>query len=336
MADLGVRYMGLNLSNPLVASSSGLTREVDGVKRLEDAGIGAVVLQSIFEEQVMDDVCGMMGPESAIPEHPEAAAYICSYGTQHASEEYLSLIRKARAAVDIPVIASLHCVTAGQWVDYARRVADAGASAIELNVFIPPQDPGMDGRAIENVYLDIAKKVKAAVCIPVAMKIGWHFSGMARFLVDLSERVDAMVLFNRYYRMNIDIEEMKLVHAKPFSEPREYENSLRWISVMNKVARCDLASSSGVHDWESAVRLMLVGASAVEVCSKLYQDGLSSVGSMKSDMSDWMDRHGFKHVEDFRGSMSRRVLNRPAQFDRVQFMKFTVDAVHSGMTKPLE
>ncbi len=336
MADLGVKYMGLSLKNPFVAGASGLTREVDGIRRLEDAGIGAVVLQSIFEEQVFSDVWDMMAPESAVPEHPEADAYIGAYGTQHAADVYLSLIQKARAAVDMPIIASLHCVSAGKWVDYARSIQEAGASAIELNVFIPPQDPGMDGRAIEAIYLDIAKKVRAAVRIPVAMKIGWHFSGMANFLVCLSESVDALVLFNRFYRMNIDIDEMKLVHARAFSDPREYETSLRWISVLNKVVRCDMAASTGVHDWESAARLLLVGASSVQLCSVLYEDGLSTIGRMKEGLSGWMDARGFVGIENFRGRMSRRALNRPAQFDRVQFMKFTVDAIQSGLTRPIE
>jgi len=331
MSNLGVKYMGLSLRSPIVAGSSGLSKDVDGVKRLVDAGAGAVVLKSVFEEQVSHDVRMMNGPDSTVPVHPEAEAYINTYGTEHAADKYLSLIEKARVAVDVPVIASLHCASDGQWVEYARKVRDAGASALELNVFIPPHDPDVNGIQLESVYLNIARKVKAAVDLPIAMKVGWHFSAMARFLTELSEHVDSLVLFNRFYRMTIDVEGMRLMHAIPFSEPREHEIPMRWISVMNGVARCDLAASTGVHDWQTAVRMMLVGASAVQVCSVLYREGPDSVTAINTGIADWMDRHGYDDIEQFRGSMSRRALKRPPQFDRVQFMKFSVGGPDSGI-----
>jgi dihydroorotate dehydrogenase (fumarate) len=315
--------MGLKLKNPIVASASGLTKDVAGVKRLAAAGVGAVVLKSIFEEQITHEVEAMMGPDSTVPQHTEALDYISVYGTAHAEEIYLNRVRESCAAVEIPVIASVHCVSAGKWIDFARKAQDAGAAGIELNVNIPSFDPAVDGRVIETAYFDVARGVKAAVTIPCAIKISSQFSGLANFLVRLSYHTDALVLFNRYFHRDIDVESMRYVSGKTFSEPREYENSLRWISVLNEAVKSDLAASTGVHNPETAIKLLLAGASTVQLCSVLYEDGVGVVEKFLVDIAGWMDRHDYPTVDSFRGAMSRYNSSTPAQFDRVQFMKFS-------------
>ncbi|HOA13385.1 MAG TPA: dihydroorotate dehydrogenase-like protein [Myxococcota bacterium] len=324
MANLKTRYMGLEIDSPLVAGSSGLTRDAAGVARLEGAGIGAVVLKSIFEEQVTHEVDGMAGPGTGVDAHPEAAEYIRAYGTAHAEENYLERITESVAAVRIPVIASIHCVQAGKWVDFARKAQQAGASGIELNVFVPPFDASVDGRQIEQLYIDIADSVRRVVTVPVSMKIGYHFTGMANFLKALSGHVDALVLFNRFFRMTIDTETMKLVPSVPYSEKHEHEISLRWVSGLFGVLGCDIAASTGINSADVAVKMILAGASAVQVSSVLYQGGVDSVGTINKGIAEWMDRHGFSSIEDFRGSVSRNYSTNQSQFDRVQFMKFSV------------
>lgn len=324
MANLKTRYMGLELDSPLVAGSSGLTRDAAGVAKLEQAGVGAVVLKSIFEEQVTHEVDGMAGPESGVDGHPEAVEYIRAYGTAHAEENYLKRITECAASVRIPIIASIHCVQAGKWVDFARRAQQAGASGIELNVFVPPFDASVDGRQIEQLYIDIADSVRRVVTVPVSMKLGYHFSGMANFMKALSGHVDALVLFNRFFRMTIDTETMKLVPSVPYSEKHEHEISLRWVSGLYGVLGCDIAASTGVHSADVAVKMILAGACAVQISSVLYQDGIQAVGTINRGISEWMDRHGHASIEDFRGSISRNVSTNQSQFDRVQFMKFSV------------
>lgn len=324
MASIKTKYMGLDLESPVIAASSGLTKDAEGVVRLAQAGVGAVVLKSIFEEQISHEVDAMNSPDTGVHEHPESMEYIRAYGTAHAEDNYLVRIKECVKAVDIPIIASIHCTSSGSWVDFARKAVDAGASAIELNVFVPPFDPSLSGRTLEQTYLDVVRSVGAAVSVPVALKVGYHFSGMANFLKTLSEHVDSLVLFNRFYRMTIDIESMRLIPGNPFSESREHETSVRWIGGLYGVVGCDMAASTGISDYEMAVRAILAGASAVQVCSVLYRDGIEAIGKINTGISDWMDRHGFDKIPQFRGKVSRSVVPNPSQFDRVQFMKFAV------------
>lgn len=322
MTNLSTRFMGLELPTPIIVSSSGLTRTVERVRLCAEAGAGAVVLKSLFEEQIRAEVDVLMDSGETAYQHPEALDYITRYGEQDAVDSYLQLIRDAKTTVDIPVIASVHCVSADSWTDFARRIEDAGADALELNLFLLPSDPRRNGREYEQLTFDIADAVKAKVGIPVALKIGPHFSGMLQMLLNLSRSgIDGLVLFNRFFQLDFDIEKFTVVPAKIFSHPEEITLPLRWISILSWRSGCDLAASTGVHDGAGVIKQLLAGAAAVQVCSALYQQGIRHVGAMVDEVRAWMERHNFAAVDEFRGRMSQKASDNPAAYERVQFMK---------------
>jgi dihydroorotate dehydrogenase (fumarate) len=313
--------MGLELACPVIVGSSSLTDSVEGVVDCARAGAGAVVLKSVFEEQILAEVEGLRETSRATYRHPEAADYITRYGRENAVGAYIDLIRGAKDAVDIPVIASIHCVSAGAWTGFANRVELAGADALELNVFVMPSDPGQGGREIEQIYFDVASAVKRNVSIPVALKIGSYFSALAETITRLSREADGLVLFNRFYRVDFDIEKLQLIPGGRLSSPDEITRPLRWISILSAAVDCDLAATTGAHDGEGVTKLLLAGARAVQMCSALYTHGVGHIGRVLDDVRTWMERHGHATVDDFRGTMSRDSSEDPAAYERVQFMK---------------
>jgi len=324
VSDLSTRYMGLRLENPIIVSSSGLTSTVDGVRRCADAGAGAIVLKSIFEEQIAAEVDGLARAGTGAAWHPEAEEYISRYGREDAVRAYLDLIAAAKREVSVPVIASIHCVSAGSWIDFTRRAEAAGADGLELNLFVLPSDPRRDGAANEKVYFDVAREVRSRISIPVSLKIGSYFSGLSQTLIKLSRTgLDGLVLFNRFFRIDFDIENLTLVPADIFSTPEETVVPLRWISILSGQVGCDLAAATGIHDGEGAVKHLLAGAAAVQVCSALYRNEPDYLGVMLNQIRSWMERHDFSSVEQFRGRMSAKASDNPAAHERVQFMKAT-------------
>ncbi len=321
MADLSTKYMGLDLANPIIVGSSGLTDSVEGVGKCAEAGAGAVVLKSIFEEQIVGEVDKLVDASGPAYWHSQAAEYITRYGRENAVERYLDLIRGAKEAVSVPVIASIHCVSAGAWTEFAQRVEQVGADGLELNIFVLPADPRIDGRTNEQIYLDVAKAVKQKVKIPVALKIGSFFSGLANLALALGVDIDALVLFNRFARVDFDTEKLSLKPASFLSSPDEMVVPLRWISILSGQIACDLAATTGVHDGEAVVKQLLAGAAAVQVCSALYKNGVGHIGTMLDGLRDWMGRHEFPSVADFRGRMSQTESLKPGAYERVQFMK---------------
>jgi dihydroorotate dehydrogenase (fumarate) len=326
MANLATTYMGLELKNPLVVGSSGLTSSLEGVVACDEAGVGAVVLKSIFEEEITAEVDGVVASGRTPYMHPEAADYVRNYGMENAVGRYISLVSEAKKAVSAPVIASIHCVSATGWLDFAKRVEAAGADALELNVFVFPSDPEHDGRANEQVYMDAVRSVKEHTSIPVAIKIGSFFSGLAHTAAGLCEAgVDAIVLFNRFLRFDFDLEKMELVRTGHLSSPDEMYPTLRWVSILAGQLECDLAATTGIHDGAAVVKQLLAGATAVQVCSAFYKHGISHAGVILGELGSWMDSHDYASVADLRGKMSQETSSNPASYERVQFMK---DSVH--------
>ena len=321
MADLSTTYMGLNLRNPLIVASCDLTRSADGVKRCSDAGAGAVVLKSLFEEQITAKTRtteqGMW-----LYGHSEAFEYVEKMGMAMGSREYLKVIQDAKAASDIPVIASLNCISPKWWVDYARQIAAAGADGLELNIAVLPSDAKRTGQEIENVYLDIVGELAGEIDIPFAVKIGSHFSSIAWMAARLARRgASALVLFNRFYHIDVDIEKMELVPGLKLSSPDEISLPLRWIGLLAGRIKCDLAATTGAHDAEGLIKQLLVGASAVQVCTGLYLNGIEHIGKILADFVAWMDKHGFSTVDDFRGKLSQEESEHPELFERLQYIK---------------
>jgi dihydroorotate dehydrogenase (fumarate) len=324
MANLATTYMGLPLANPVVVSSSGLTRTLDGVRRAAEAGAGAVVLKSIFEEEVEAAGRQSRGSGETFGYQDEAEAYLERYGREGAFEDYLQLIHQAREAVPVPVVASIHCITAGGWTDFAHRVQQAGADALELNVFALPTDPWRTGREYEELYFDVARTVTEKISIPVALKIGPYFSGLTRTLVELGRSgVAALVLFNRFLPLDFDIEAIEVVPGMSYSTPAEMHQTLRWISILSGRVACDLAAATGVHDAPAVIKQLLAGATTVQVCSTLYERGMPYVETLVRELEAWMERKGFETLDHFRGALTQKRVADPEAHERVQFMRAT-------------
>lgn len=325
MPELSTGYLGLKLENPLVVASCGLTGSADAVARCAEAGAGAVVLKSIFEEQVAADLGRLEDRSAGSLWHPEAAEYIRAYGKEHAVAAYLDTIGEAKRAVSIPLIASVHCVSAGEWTDFAGRAERAGADALELNMFVPPSDHRRDGAANERVYLDVLAAVKARATIPVALKIGVHFSSLSRFAASVDAAgADGLTLFNRFFPPDIDIETMRPVPGPLTSGPEDYAETLRWVAILSGRLGCDLAAATGIHDGATMIKMLLAGARVVQVASTLYRHGTGRIGEMLDDLRSWMDRRGFDGVDAFRGRLAAARGDNPATWERVQFMKASV------------
>lgn len=321
MADLSTTYMGLKLRNPLIVASCDLTNSADGVKKCSDAGAGAVVLKSLFEEQITAET-RIAEQDMWLYGHSEAFEYVEKMGMAMGSREYLKVIQDARAVSDVPVIASLNCISARWWVDYAKQIAAAGADALEINIAVMPSDSGRTGQEIENVYLDIVGALAGEIDIPFAVKIGAHFSSIAWMADRLARRgASALVLFNRFYQLDVDIEKMELAPGLKLSSPDEISLPLRWIGLLAGRVKCDLAATTGVHDAEGLIKQLLVGASAVQVCTGLYLNGVEHIGKILAGLEAWMAKHGFTAIDDFRGKLSQEESEHPELFERLQYIK---------------
>lgn len=324
MADLSVNYMGLKLRNPIIAASSGLTNSVEDIVEFEKKGAGAVVIKSIFEEEIRRELekdVTSMHMESFL--YPETMDYYDNYAEDDSLTNYLKLIRESKKAVKIPIIASINCVTAEKWPYYAQTLQDAGADALELNVFVMPSDFTKTAAENEQVYFDIVDQVKKHVKIPVALKISYYSANLGAFVQKLSNtEIDSIVLFNRFYSPDIDINNFEILSSNVLSHPEELAISLRWIAIMSERVGCDLAASTGIHDGAAVIKQLLAGANAVQIASAFYKDGKGIIENMLDDLSSWMKQKNFKKIDDFRGKLSQEKTQNPAAYERMQFMKY--------------
>jgi dihydroorotate dehydrogenase (fumarate) len=320
MIDLSTNYLGLKLNSPVVVSSSGLTNSVDKIKKLEEHGAGAVVLKSLFEEQINFEAGKFV--ENGLS--PEAHDYITRYSKAESLESYLTLIENAKKAVNIPVIASINCMSVNEWVSFAKDIQQAGADALELNVFFIASKIGVSAEKYENHYNDLITKVRSVTTLPLAIKIGYHFTNLVNVVHDLYLRgANAVVLFNRFYEPDIDIENMELTSSGVFSSPGDIRQSLRWVGIISdKVSEIDIAASTGIHDGKAAIKLLLAGAKAIQVCSVLYEKGTEQIAIINEDIKTWMQKKDFQKIEDFRGKLNYKNFSNPSVYERSQFMKY--------------
>ncbi|MFP4024846.1 MAG: dihydroorotate dehydrogenase-like protein [Thiohalospira sp.] len=322
MANLTTKYMGLILKNPIIAASSGMTDTTDKVKNLEVNGAGAVVLKSLFEEQIMMEINSITAG-NLYNNYADAEDYISYYTRKHSLDEYLHLIEDSKNQVDIPVIASINCFSVGQWVDFAQRIESAGADALELNLFLMPGDQTFSGHEIEDIYFDIIRSVRKNTNLPIAVKLSTYFTGMADSLIKISqEEISAMVLFNRFYNPDIDLEKEEIVSSRIFSLPEEITNTLRWIGMVSDKVHCDLTASTGINDGYAALKALLAGAQAVQVASTIYKNTARQISVMLQQMESWMDEKGYTKLDDFIGKLSYRKVDKPMIYERAQFMKY--------------
>jgi len=322
--DITTKYLGLPLKNPLVASASPLSRTLDGMKRLEDAGVAAIVVYSLFEEQIVHEASEVdhylqYGTESfaeALSYFPVAADYNLG------PDDYIEHLRKAKEALSIPVIGSLNGISNGGWISYAKKIADAGADAIELNVYYIPTDPLLSAEQVERRYLEVLEAVKHAVSIPVAVKLGPYFSSLA----NLAQRLDAaganaLVLFNRFYQPDIDLEQLDVVPNVILSTQQAMRLPLRWIAILYGHLKASLAATSGIHTAEDVLKILMAGADVAMMCSALLKHGPGHVTTVLEDLVRWMTEKEYESVTQMKGSMSHHAVADPAAFERANYMK---------------
>jgi dihydroorotate dehydrogenase (fumarate) len=322
--DMTTRYMGLTLKNPLVASASPLSENLDAIRQLEDNGAAAVVMFSLFEEQITHDSAALehfmrLGSES----YGEAVSYFPSIQDYDVGpRQYLELIRRATEAVDIPIIASLNGITERGWVTFAKEMEDAGASAIELNVYYIPTETFRSGAEVEQQYVDVLSAVKATVSIPVAVKVGPYFSSFADMACQLEEAgADALVLFNRFYQPDFDIESRSVAPAIALSTPAEIRLPLLWIALLHGRVSLSLAATTGVHSHVEAIKYLMAGADVVMSTSAVLQQGPSFFARVLGDMTSWMERKEYRSVSQMRGSMSQQSVKDSSAFVRANYIK---------------
>ncbi|MCU0229441.1 MAG: dihydroorotate dehydrogenase-like protein [Bryobacterales bacterium] len=317
-------YMGLTLKNPVVASASPLSRELDHIRHMEDEGAAAVVLYSLFEEQINAESQSFDYFLSATEDfHAEAGSYFPEMiGYNRGPEGYLEHIAAAKAAVSIPVIASLNGVSTGGWVRYARLMEEAGADALELNIFLIPTDLNQSSQDVENTYVEIVREVKSNLRIPLAVKLGPYFSAMGHMARRLDEAgADALVLFNRFYQPDFDLEALEVVPSLNLSNPEELRLRLHWAAILYGRIRADLAITGGVHSGYDVLKSMMAGASVACVTSALLWRGINHIQQILKEMQDWMVEREYASVSEMRGSMSQRAVPDPGAFVRANYMK---------------
>ena len=321
---LTTSYLGMTLKNPIVASSSPLSHNVDSIRRLEDAGAAAVVMYSLFEEQINFDsfyidhylTNGTNSFAESLSYFPEMQGY------NSGPDEYMNLIKLAKDAVDIPIIGSLNGVSAGGWTDYAVLMQEAGADAIELNVYYIPANQDLDGSDIENIYLNILREVKRSVSIPVAIKLSPFFSSTANMAKRLvAEGANGLVLFNRFYQPDIDLETLEVVPRLVLSNSSELRLPLRWVAILYGRVLADLAITTGIHTSEDVLKALMAGAKVTMMASELLQNGIRRISVILDELRSWMEEHDYESVAQMIGSMSQQHCAEPAAFERANYMK---------------
>lgn len=332
--DLSTTYLGLPLKHPVCASASPLSDSLDGIKRLEDGGAAAIVMFSLFEEQIRHESNALAaltdaGTESfaeSLSYFPEASDY------KVGGESYLDLIRRGSQAVDIPVIASLNGTTDEGWIEYAKEMQEAGAAALELNVYHIPADLNETGLDVERRYLDILKRVKGAVTIPVAMKLSPFFSATGNMAKQLDDAgVDGLVLFNRFYQPDFDLEKLEVAQTLELSSPTEIRLPLLWIAVLFGKVKCSLAATTGVHSQTEVLKYLMAGADAVMSTSALLKNGPGHANGLVKQLREWMERKEYESVAQMRGSMSQKNVGDPAAFERANYIKILGSYSHDQM-----
>jgi len=319
MVNLETTFAGLRLKNPLIAGSSGLTNSLAKIRELVDAGIGAIVLKSLFEEQIENHSEKL----TETSDYPEAADYINAYVEMNHTEKYLDLIRSAKATCDVPIIASINCYKLARWTDFARSVQDAGADALELNLFL--LNAGDYGDTyLEDSYVNIVRELKKTITIPLVIKMAKNISNLPGLVGKLKALGGAgVVLFNRFYQLDIDIRKMEITSGPVFSHPSDFSDTLRWTAIVSgRIPEFDIACSYGVHTWEDAVKGILAGASGIQLTSVLYEQGPEVIGDMLTCMEEWMMQSNYERIDQFRGKLNYANIHSPSLYERVQFMKY--------------
>lgn len=322
--DISTTYLGFKLINPIIIGSSGYTYSIKDIKNLVENGASAIVLKSLFEEEILwemeSDLAQMQRPMTI---YPEIYDFFNLETLEDSVSKYLNLIEESKKAVDVPIIASVNCVSKGEWIPFSKKIESAGADAIELNIFIMPSDLDRTAEENERTYFEIIDAVLKEVSIPVSVKISYFFTSLASIIKKVSETgVKGIVLFNRFFNPDFDLDTLSVIPSNVLSSPTDLGLTLRWVSIMSGRVSCDIAASTGIHDGKAVIKQLLAGAKAVQIASVIYRKGPKVIGEMLQEVKDWMSERGYESLDDFRGKLCQAKSLNPAIYERSQFMRY--------------
>lgn len=321
-----VEYMGLKLKSPILAGSCGLTANVDNLCKLEKAGAGAVVLKSIFEEQIIYDIKRNTHVYAPVGNYGDSYEYIAQHVADDSVSKHFALIREAKKQLTIPVIGSINCFSYENWLTYAKQFQDAGCDALELNMAIMPFETSLSTDDVERTFSNIVQSLKKSISIPISIKVGTYFTDLAKFMQQLSWMgIQGITMFNKSIQIDVDVEEEKLCNADSLTYPGELYNTLRWTAILSRRLRCNLCATTGVDNGLDVAKLLLAGASAVQVASCLYRNGLDYMRTLNDELRGWMERKGYESVDQFRGKLAMRSNDKASMLMRTQFMNYFAD-----------
>ncbi len=323
MANLKTNYMGLELKNPIIAASSPLTSNLDNIKKLEDAGAAAIVVKSIFQEQVDKDAESNVDIEQSFLNHADAYGFLKGASEDYYIDKYLALVEDAKEACSIPIIASLNGSGDGSWIqEYSDRFAHCGADAFELNHYIMASNAKESGAKIDKDFIKFAKFARRIIKLPLSLKLGSNFSSLSNIIRELDYlNYDGLVLFNRFYNPDIDIEKIEIKRGHALSSKEEYSESLRWIGLMSEEINLNLCANTGIHDGETLIKMLLAGASSVQICSVLLEIGLDSINLMLEILNNWMETKNYSTISEFKGKLAQEKMSDPTLWERTQYIK---------------
>jgi dihydroorotate dehydrogenase (fumarate) len=332
--NVNTTYMGIELNNPIIVGSSSLGNSVRNVKKCEESGAGGIVLKSLYEEQILMNGQNTVMKDDMYQWYPEAFEYVKSLSEENKLEKYLELVYSAKRAVEMPVFASINCLSDNNWVSFTKKLQDAGADGIELNIGTFPSDENQSSEDIEQQYINIVNSVRGTTDLPISVKLSSYFTNIRRIshhLVDSG--ASSLVLFNRFYRPDIDIDNLHMTTRDTLSGPDEITLSLRWVGLLANQLACDIAASTGIHSSEGVIKQILAGAKVVQICSVLYENGINYIHQIKDEMKAWMKRKGFDSLDQFRGLINEDQHNTLA-WERIHFMKKTSGSIIKPIITP--
>jgi len=323
MRNLKTNYLGMEIESPIIAASSGLTDSVAKLKVLENAGAGAIVLKSLFEEEILMEMEeGIMQMNTAHHQFSETYEFMDSELKEDTIRKYLRFIREAKQEIKIPIIASVNCISSQKWIYLAEEIEKAGADALELNIFVMPTDETKSANENNSIYTEIVSRIKEKINIPISVKMSNYNSSLSHTICEMDKLgVDGVVLFNRSYSPDINIETLELNSGPILSCEYDYKTSLRWTGIMSNKVNCSIAANTGIHTSEIIIKQILAGADAVQIASVLYTEGLEYIDLLNKELDAWMSQHEYNTISDFKGLLSQKNVKNPGDFERVQFIK---------------
>ncbi len=326
--DTKTKYLGLELKSPIIVGSCGLTSDVDKMVQMEAAGAGAVIIKSVFEEQIIYDIKRNTHIVAPTDNYGDSYEYIAMHVADDSLEKHFSMIREAKRRLSIPVIGSINCFSYENWLTYAKRFEDCGCDALELNMAILPYETSMSADDVERTFSQIINTLRKSISIPISIKIGTYFTDMAKQLQQLSWMgIQGVTMFNKNVQVDIDTEAECLKNASWLSTPEEIHNTLRWVALMSKKMRCDISASTGVYTADDVVKMLLAGATSVQVVSCLYKNGIDTLRDLNNGLLSWMEKKGYENIKDFRGKLSVAPAEKASVAMRTQFMKYFAEIV---------